>query len=111
MNDGNEAQSRVIAKQLFDVWSTEQAEIAKENRRWFGNNISGWVSATVVVLGTLIAGVTTLNKAVEANERSLRNEASIAVIKADMSDRLARIETKLDLIISERAQRERGAPR
>ena len=108
MNDGNEAQSRVIAKQLFDVWSTKQAEINKENRRWFGNNLPGWISAVFVILGTLVAGVTTLNKAIEANDRSLKNEASIAAIKADTSDRLARIETKLDLIIEERSDREGG---
>lgn len=99
---GNDAQVRIVAEQLFQVWKTKQAQDSKDTRRWFGNNISGWVSVAVVVLGTLYAGSQTFELAQSANARSLRNEAAIAVIKADTADRLARIETKLDLIIGER---------
>lgn len=95
---------RIIAEQLFATWKAEQEREAKANRRWFGNNISGWVSVTVVVVGTIIAGSSTYNLALEANGRSLKNEAAIAQIKADTGDRLARIETKLDLIIGERPE-------
>jgi hypothetical protein len=96
---GNEAQVRIIAEQLFEVWKTEQARIAKERGRWFGSNIAGWVSVTVVVIGTVAAGFGTYNLALDASARSIKNESAIATIKADTGDRLARIETKLDLII------------
>ena len=95
---------RKIAEQLFEVWKSEQEREAKENRRWFGKNISGWLSIAVVVVGTIIAGSSAYNLAFEANNRSLKNEAAIAQIKADTGDRLARIETKLDLIIGERPE-------
>ena len=100
--DGNEAAVRKVATQLFAIWAEEQEREAKERRRFFGSNIAGWVSVTVVVVGTIIAGASTYNLALEANARSLRNETSIATMKADTSDRLARIETKIDLMIEER---------
>lgn len=96
---GNDAQVRIIAEQLFEVWKTEQARIAKERGRWFGSNIAGWVSVTVMVIGTIVAGAGTYDLALDASERSIKNESAIAAIKADTGDRLARIETKLDLII------------
>jgi hypothetical protein len=101
-NSGQDAAVRKVAEQLFAVWKEEQAREIKENRRWLGNNVAGWVSVAVVVIGTIIAGSSTYSMALEANDRSLRNEIAIAAIKADTSDRLARIETKLDLVIEER---------
>jgi hypothetical protein len=103
-NSGQDAAVRKVAEQLFTVWTEEQARQKKESHRWFGNNIAGWVSVVVVVVGTIIAGSTTYRLAFDANERSLRNETQIAAIKADTSDRLARIETKIDLMIGERKQ-------
>lgn len=41
---GNEAQVRVIAEQLFEVWKAEQAREAKESRRWYQSNAAGWVA-------------------------------------------------------------------
>lgn len=105
---GNESQVRLVAEQLFEVWKTEQAREAKERGRWFGSNIAGWVSVTVVVFGTVVAGVGTYNLALDASARSIKNEAAIAQIKADTSDRLARIETKIDLMIGEREDTTRG---
>lgn len=104
MDSGNDAQVRAIAEQLFSTWTQEQEKKLKEKGRWLGSNIAGWVSVAVVVFGTIVAGSSAYNLAHEANTRSLRNEGTIATIKADMSDRLARIETKLDLIIDERNQ-------
>lgn len=101
---GNAEAVRAIAEQLFEVWKAEQAREAKERGRWFGSNIAGWVSVTVVVLGTIVAGVGTYNLALDASARSIKNETAIAAIKADTSDRLARIETKIDLMIDERGE-------
>ena len=107
-SDGNDTQARIIARQLFDVWKAEQEAEAKAKQRWLGNNLAGWVSVCVVVVGTIYAGSKAYDLASQADARSIRNEAAIAVIKADTSDRLARIETKLDLVIDERTGRETG---
>lgn len=99
---GNSAQVRVIAEQLFEVWKTEQAREAKETRRFFGSNIGGWV-AMLVLIGTGIATASNINNlASDANARSIKNENAISQMKTANSDRLARIETKIDLMMEER---------
>lgn len=100
--DGNEAQNRIIARQLFDAWAAEQDAKTKAERRWFGSNVAGWVSIMVVLVTGIIAFVSTYNLAISADARSQRNETAINLMKTETGDRLARIETKLDLIIGER---------
>ena len=103
-DSGNEAQVRVIAEQLFETWKTQQELEAKAHRRWFGGNVAGWITALVVIVGVIATGANTYDLAVDANARSIRNETAIATMKADNSDRLARIETKIDLMMEERKQ-------
>lgn len=99
---GNQSQVRVIAEQLFEVWKADQAREARENRKWYQSNFAGWV-ATIVLLGGLVAGaVDVRGMATDARDLSARNEAEIAQMKANSSDRLARIETKIDLMMEER---------
>jgi hypothetical protein len=98
---GNAAQTRIIAEQLFEVWKAEQAREAKDNRRFLGSSIPGWV-ATLVVIGTAIGtAFSTYDLAADANERSIKNENAIVQMRVSNSDRLARIETKLDRILEE----------
>jgi hypothetical protein len=99
---GNAALVRAVAIQLFDVWKAEQANEAKETRRWFGGNVAGWTATVFLIGGAIAAVATTFDLADDANARSLRNESSIAALKADNGDRLARIETKIDLMMEER---------
>lgn len=103
---GDAAMVRTIAEQLFSVWKQEQLEeqrkAEKESRRWLSSNVGGWLTALVVVLGGITTGVSTYTLARDANMRSIANESKIAEIKADANDRLARIETKIDLIMEER---------
>jgi|GEM_PF-6661875 hypothetical protein len=102
-SDNNASQSetvRIIAEQLFETWERKQAREAKEARRWFGGNIGSFIGALAIVVSAIVAGARTHNLASDAHERSLRNETAIATLKADNSDRLARIETKIDLIMA-----------
>ena len=101
-DSGNSAQSeqvRAIAEQLFETWKREQAREAKETRRWFGSSIPGWLGAIGLIVSVILAGGYTHVLATDANARSLKNENSIATLKADNSDRLARIETKIDVLM------------
>ncbi len=101
-SSGNEAQVRAIAEQLFETWKADQDRAAKENRRWFGGNIAGWLGALAVLVSAIAVGAKTHDLANDANARSIANERSIASMKADTSDRLARIETKIDLLMETR---------
>ena len=93
---------RVVAEQLFAVWKSEQEREAKAHRRFLGSNLGGWLTAFVVFIGGVTAGARTYNLADDANARSIRNESAISALKADNGDRLARIETKIDMMMGER---------
>ena len=95
---------RIIAEQLFATWKAEQEREAKARHRFFGTNIANWLMTAGAAVSVLYGASTVYNMAYEGNARSIRNEAAIAAIKADTGDRLARIETKLDLIIGERPE-------
>src|SRR4051812_42037935 len=103
-DDGNDAQTRIIAKQLFSIWETEQAGKATENRRWWQSNAGGWVAILVVAVGIITAASNINNIAVDANARSLKNEAAINNMRAENADRLARIETKVDRLLEEQVR-------
>ena len=94
--DGNEAQSRVIAKQLFSAWSAEQEG---RQRRWLNGSVPAW-TACLVSLATLIWGAAVLASDVSENRRR------IEAVEADkVAERLARIETKLDQLMADREER------
>lgn len=99
---GNTEMVRIIAEQLFETWKSEQAREAKETRRWFSGNLGNWLGAAVVVGTFIVTASNTYNIASSANARSIRNENAITAMKADNGDRLARIETKIDLMMEER---------
>lgn len=99
---GNTEMVRVIAEQLFATWKSEQQREARETRRWFGGNVGGWVAVLVVVVTGIAAGSDLYKLANDANARSIDNERAIVQMRVSNSDRLARIETKLDRILEER---------
>lgn len=99
---GNSEMVRVIAEQLFQVWAAEQAREAKETRKWYQSNAAGWLAGLAIIVGAIITGNNTYNLADTANARSLRNESALTAMKANSGDRLARIETKIDLMMEER---------
>lgn len=99
---GDGAQTRIIAEQLFATWKAQQELEAKATRRWLGGNVAGWLASLSVIVGAIVAGASTYDLASDANARSVRNENTIATMKADNGDRLARIETKIDLMMEDR---------
>lgn len=98
---GNAAQTRIIAEQLFEVWKAEQAREAKDNRRFLGGSIPGWVATFSIVATAMGTAFSTYDLASDANARSIKNENAIVQMRVSNSDRLARIETKLDRILEE----------
>lgn len=95
---GNETQTRVIAEQLFAVWKAEQnSEGTKQRASW-----PAWLGVLLAIVG-IIFSAGSLRSEVAANtirvdkveERLDNQDKSIAQI----TDRLARIETKLDLAL------------
>lgn len=101
---GNQSQVRVIAEQLFEVWKAEQARDAKETRRWLGGSVSGWVATLAIVSTAIGTAFSTYDLASDANARSIKNENAIVNMRVSNSDRLARIETKVDRILEERSK-------
>lgn len=99
---GNAAQTRIIAEQLFEVWKSEQAREAKDTRRWWQSNAATWLGGIFLIVGLIAGAVNVRSMAQDARDLSTKNEAAIAAMKADNGDRLARIETKIDLMMEER---------
>lgn len=101
---GNAAQTRIIAEQLFEVWKAEQEREAREGRRWWQSNAASWLGGVALLVGLIAGAVNVRSMAQDARDLSTKNEAAIAAMKADNGDRLARIETKIDLMMEERSK-------
>lgn len=98
---GNEAQTRAIAEQLFAVWEQKQSDGATKQRAswpaWLGLALA--IFTLVFSAGTLRADVSTHNERITKAEHRLDQvERGNEVV----TDRLARIETKLDLILEKK---------
>lgn len=98
---GNEAQTRVIAEQLFDVWKAEQASTVGKQRAswpaWLGVALSA--IAIVFSAGSLRSDVATAAIRIDKLEQRADGQDKAT---AAITDRLARIETKLDLVLESR---------
>lgn len=98
---GNEAQTRVIAEQLFEVWRTEQASQGDKQRAswpaWFGVMLGA--IGIVFSAGSLRSDVATAATRIEKLEQRADGQDKAT---AQITDRLARIETKLDLVLERR---------
>lgn len=98
---GNAAQVRAVAEQLFDVWRAEQAsEGQKQRASW-----PAWIGVGIAVVGLIFSAGMVRTEMATATTRidklEQRADARDAAEKA-MMDRLARIETKLDMALEER---------
>lgn len=99
---GNDAQIRAISEQLFATWKAEQEREAKESRKWWQSNASGWAGLLVIAVGAIITASNINNRATAADTRSLQNETAINEMRAAYADRLARIETKVDRLLEDK---------
>lgn len=98
---GNAAQTRVIAEQLFAVWKAEhEREGSKLRASW-----PAWLSLGLAIVTMIFAAgslrsevVTNATRITKVEERLDNQDRAIALI----TDRLARIETKLDLVLEQR---------
>ncbi|MDF2386584.1 hypothetical protein JMG10_34295 [Nostoc ellipsosporum NOK] len=95
---GNDAQVRVIAEQLFEIWKAEQAtQSGKQRASW-----PAWLGVALASVGIVFSA------------GSLRSDVASAAVRLDKveqrvdgqdkataqgADRLARIETKVDLLL------------
>ncbi len=102
-NAAQSEQVRAVAEQLFTVWKEQQKRESEETSRWYKSNVAGWVGAVIAIVIAIGAGFDIRNLATDANARSLRNEAAITTMRVDNSDRLARIETKEDQLVKDKA--------
>lgn len=96
--DGNEAQNRAVARQLFSAWENEQE---RKIGKW-GTALPAWI-ACVLSIGVLIWNAAVISGEVAENtrrieqiERERRQEAGDNRL---MIERMARIEAKVDLIL------------
>lgn len=98
---GNEAQVRVVAEQLFEVWKAEQSTQGEKQR-------ASWPAWLGVVLAfvALIFSAGSLRSEVASNKVRIDKLEERAdgqdKATAQITDRLARIETKLDLVLERR---------
>ncbi len=98
---GNSEMVRVVAEQLFQVWKLEQEREAREGRRWWQSNVAGWLAIGLTVVTAISTGKGIHDLASDANARSIKNENAIVAMRVSNSDRLARIETKVDRILED----------
>jgi hypothetical protein len=102
---GNAAQVRVIAEQLagqlFEAWRAEQAQLGEKQRAswpaWFGVML-GAISI-VFAAGSLRSDVATATTRIDKLEQRADSQDTAG---KQVTDRLARIETKLDLALEHR---------
>lgn len=98
---GDAAQVRLIAEQLFDTWkAAHENDAVKQRASW-----PAWLGLALAIF-TLIFSAGTLSADVSThNERITKVEQRVDLMEGDnkaVSDRLARIETKLDIVIEKR---------
>jgi hypothetical protein len=98
---GNETQTRIIAEQLFAIWKAEQGEDAGKQRAswpaWLGVLLAA--CALIFSAGSLRSDVATAAVRIDKLEERADSQDKAT---AQITDRLARIETKLDLVLESR---------
>ncbi|RSY83106.1 hypothetical protein DAH66_12620 [Sphingomonas koreensis] len=102
---GNAAQVPVVAAQLFEIWRAEQAQLGEKKRAswpaWLGVALA--LVGIVFSAGSLRSDVATAAVRIEKVEQRLGSQDKAI---AQITDRLARIETKLDLVLEQRKIRQ-----
>lgn len=95
--DGNSAQVHIIANQMFDVWEARQGKKRASWPAWLGLGLS--LIGIVFAAGSLRSDVATATTRIDKLEQ--RADAADRTATS-VNDRLARIETKLDLALEKR---------
>jgi hypothetical protein len=95
--DGNQALVRVIADQMFDIWEARQGKRRASWPAWLGVGLS--IVGIVFAAGSLRSDVASANTRIDKLEQRADLQDRTA---GQVNDRLARIETKLDLALEER---------
>lgn len=97
---GNEAQTRVIAQQLFDAWKAEQGLEGKRVASW-----PAWLGVALAIVGIIFSAGSLRSEVATAQTRIQKVEERLDMqdrANVLINDRLARIETKLDLVLESR---------
>ena len=96
-DDGNTAQTRVIANQMFDIWEARQGKRRASWPAWaaLGLSIVGIVFAAGSLRSDVATATTRIDKLEQRADAQDRTATSVA-------ERLGRIETKLDLALEKR---------
>lgn len=94
---GNGAQVRLVAHQLFQEWKAEQGKQRASWPAWMALGLS--IIGIVFGAGSLRSDVATANTRIEKLEQRADGQDRGAT---QVNDRLARIETKLDLALEKR---------
>lgn len=95
--DGNSAQVHIIANQMFDVWEARHGKKRASWPAWLGLGLS--LIGIVFAAGSLRSDVATATTRIDKLEQ--RADAADRTATS-VNDRLARIETKLDLALEKR---------
>lgn len=94
---GNATQVRIVAHQLFQEWKAEQGKQRASWPAWMALGLS--IVGFVFSAGGLRSDVATANTRIEKLEQRADSAARGA---GQVNDRLARIETKLDMALEKR---------
>lgn len=96
--DPNRSQVRIIAEQMLEVWDTRQ----ESKRSRFTASVPAWI-ACALSLSTLIYVAGGMGATVNSNTNRIDKLEAVQVQQTrddiDRSDRLARIEAKVDLLV------------
>jgi hypothetical protein len=102
-DNGNAAQTRALAKTLFDTWKAEQDLAQKPSR--VGGSIPAWIACGLSI-ATLIWGAAVISSDVSENRRRIESleVGQLQQARDDQAsrDRLARIEAKIDVLMGEK---------
>lgn len=109
LTDGNEAQNRIVIKQIFDAWAVEQEAKANtegarvdERRRIMLGSIPAW-SACIIAVGGLVWSAAVLSGDISENRRRIEqvelDQKRQGETERGVIERMARIEAKLDIVL------------
>lgn len=104
MPDGNESQIRTVADSLFDAWQSRAAAEQKRQRLIYGS-IPAWVACALSVTAVLWQAAVTTQRVNDNDRRIIQLEVDLREYGREnkaMTQQLARIEAKMDLVLGER---------
>ena len=98
--DGNEAQNRMIARQLFSAWSQDQEATTKKSFL-DSSSVPAWVACFIAVATVIAQAAITRENVAQARsdiaqlENDRREDMRVSQLAIE---RMARMEAKLDIL-------------